>query len=111
MSPEEFEELKAAADAGILRKLDRGRRRISLTGKLSMKRDDFKMLIRAVDGVWDEHPSWGTDYLIVGDTSIHGRTRKMMEAEQRGAKIISETDFIRMITPEEEQTIEQVRGW
>ena len=97
---DDLELLMQAAKAGLLKTLPPGRsRHISMTGKLSMKRADMVQLIRAVGGIWDEHPTWGTGYLIVGDTSVHGRTQKMREAEQRGTTIIHEDDFVRMITP------------
>lgn len=99
ISKEDFELLQCAAEAGLLKKLDARDRSISMTGRLSMPRAEFVKLIRAVGGTWDEHPTWGTAYLIVGDTSIHGRTQKMREAEARGTKIISEEDFIEMIKP------------
>lgn len=96
ISKEDFELLQRAAEAGLLKKLHAG---VSMTGRLSMPRAEFVKLIRAVGGTWDEHPTWGTAYLIVGDTSIHGRTQKMREAEARGTKIISEEDFVEMIKP------------
>lgn len=99
LTRDDVEALKAAASAGLLKRLPPVHRRISLTGKLSMKRADMVQLIRAVGGVYDEHPTLGTRYLIVGDTSVHGRTQKMREAEARGTRIISETDFVRMIAP------------
>jgi len=116
MSPEDLDLLKRAANEGLLRKLRKPshpgiRARVSMTGKLSMKRADFVELIKACEGIWDEHPTYGTDFLIVGDTSIHGRTAKMREAESRGVQIISENRFIELITPEREKTVEEVRGW
>jgi NAD-dependent DNA ligase len=99
LTPADFQALREAASLGLLKSLPPGRRTVSLTGRLSMKRDDFVKLIRAVGGSYHEHPGGGTFFLIVGDTSIHGRTQKMREAEARGTKIISETQFIEMITP------------
>jgi NAD-dependent DNA ligase len=99
ITKEDFSLLIQAADAGLLKKLGPGKRRVSMTGRLSMRREDFVKLIQSVGGSWDEHPTWGTSFLIVGDTSIHGYTRKMAEAEDRGTTIITENEFIRMITP------------
>jgi NAD-dependent DNA ligase len=97
MKTDEVQLLRQAGEAGLL-KMQRYKR-FSLTGKLSMLRRDMISLIQAVGASYDEHPRWGTDYLIVGDTSVHGRTQKMREAESRGTKIISESDFVRMISP------------
>lgn len=97
MDADDIEMLKAAAARGEL--ADLNRKHFSMTGRLSVKRADMVMLIRACGGVYDEHPVWGTEFLIVGDTSIHGRTQKMREAEQRGARIIHENDFVKMILP------------
>ena len=97
MDADDLKLLKDAAARGEL--ADLRRKRISMTGRLSVKRNDMVTLIAACNGVYDEHPTWGTHYLIVGDTSIHGRTQKMREAEQRGARIIHENDFVKMILP------------
>ena len=96
---EQFKVLQQAAEAGLLRKLAPGKRTISMSGRLSMKRADFVKLVTAVGGVWHEHPQPGTSFLIVGDTSIHGYTAKMREAERWGAKVITESEFIQMIKP------------
>lgn len=97
LTREDITLLMEAAQAGLLKKLTPARNRISLTGKLSMKRADMVKLIRAVGGFYDEHPTVWTNYLIVGDTSVHGYTHKMAEAEDRGTTIISESDFVKMI--------------
>lgn len=97
ISREEFELLRQAAELGLLRSLNGAH--FSLTGKLSMTRDDIVKLIRACNGVFDEHPRHGTRYLIVGNTMQHGFTAKMRDAEARGTKVIYEDDFVRMIQP------------
>lgn len=99
---EQMNQLKEAAELGLLRKQRKpsgNRMRFSLTGKLSMKRADIVTLIRAVEGIWDEHPHSYTDYIIVGNTGQHGRTQKLREAEARGTRIISEDDFVAMLMP------------
>lgn len=99
---DQMEQLRQAAELGLLKEQVTGggrRLRFSMTGKMSMKRADVIALIKAVKGIWDDHPAWGTDYLIVGDTGRFGVTAKMREAQQRGTRIISEDDFVAMLMP------------
>lgn len=97
MNDDEAALLAAAAEAGLLKK--QHGKRFSLTGKLSMKREDMVKLIQACGGIYDVHPVYGTTYLIAGDTSIHGTTAKMREARARGTMIISENEWVDMIRP------------
>lgn len=74
-------------------------RLVVFTGKMSMRREDMQALARACGAYVDmDVRQRRNGILVVGDTSIHGRTSKMRKAEALGWSIVSESEFVEMAT-------------
>jgi NAD-dependent DNA ligase len=92
------EALSAAAAAGVLPANLRGKTYV-MTGKMSMKRDDLRLVIRAAGGrTEDRIRVYGlSTILVVGDTGRHGETSKIRDARNRGCQVISEDELVKAI--------------
>lgn len=99
LNQQDIEAIRQGVELGLLDTSRTLNRRFVLTGSMSMKRDHMKQIIRAVGGVVEDGIRWNTDFLIVGDTGIHGRTNKIREAEARDITVMTETEFTDMIKP------------
>lgn len=62
-----------------------------LTGLLSQPRENFIGIIRRHGGVYHANLNGSVQYLLIGD--LKHKTKKMVEAEKRGVKIIEEDYF------------------
>lgn len=97
MNLEKIHQIREARKAGIIGNHFE-HMRICCTGKMSMTRDDMHALIRAVGGVPELRVTYGVNYLIIGDTGAHGRTKKIQDAERAYlVKVITEQEFVEMI--------------
>jgi len=75
----------------------------SITGHLSKRREDIVALIVQAGGRFDKSPSFGTTYLITNmdwtaGTENPGQSKKLAAARRGGTKIISESEFLSMLT-------------
>lgn len=94
-------------------------KRVSFTGHLGMTRADMVKFIQDHGGVYDETPKWGTTYLVTnrewnkGSTatekagSSKPKSKKLIEAEKNGVKIISEKDLVEMVWKYQEANPQQ----
>lgn len=66
-----------------------------ITGKLkNHTRVDMINKIQKCGGECEPRITNGTNYLIVGDTGIHGITNKMRAARDNGVNVLSEDVFV-----------------
>lgn len=72
-------------------------RHVAITGALTLSRADMVALIEACGAKWDKSVRATTEILVVGDTGEHGRTAKIRAAEERGIRIISESQLVSML--------------
>jgi NAD-dependent DNA ligase len=77
-------------------------KRFSITGHLGRKRADIVKIIETAGGHFDKAPDWGTDFLITNkdwtaETVQKGASKKLIRAQERGVKIISEQTFYDML--------------
>lgn len=90
-------------EAGAEEKILKGKS-FSITGHLAQPRNTIVQLIENAGGRFDKTPSWGTNYLITnadwntGSTVESGRSKKLIAAQRNGTKIISEQQFLDMLT-------------
>jgi NAD-dependent DNA ligase len=82
-------------------------KRFSITGHLGRKREDIVKIIETAGGHFDKQPEWGTHYLITNKdwtarTVKQGASKKLLRAQERGTKIISEQAFYDMLCAEGE---------
>ena len=74
----------------------------SITGHLGRKRDDIVKIIETAGGRFDKQPDFHTTYLITNRdwtaaTVRKGASKKLLRAQERGTKIISESVFCQML--------------
>ncbi len=67
---------------------------LCITGTLPKPRDEIKKEIVSSGGIFDPTVKKSTDYLIVGENTGE---KKLKDAQEKGVKIISYPDFLRMI--------------
>jgi len=78
-------------------------KRFSITGHLGRPRKEIVAIIEQAGGHFDKTPVWGTNFLIsnldwnAGSTVRKGASRKLLAAQEKGIKIISEAKFYEMI--------------
>jgi NAD-dependent DNA ligase len=96
------EQLGKALELGVLTTENVHRRTFGMTGRMSLPRTEMAALIRMFGGIaHDDGDATWPHYLIVGDTGRFGETNKIKRARQRGVRIITEADFVDLITPSE----------
>lgn len=74
----------------------------SITGHLGRKRDDIVSIIETAGGSFHKQPDWNTTYLITNrdwtaETVRNGASKKLIRAQERGTKIISEATFCNLL--------------
>lgn len=77
-------------------------KRFSITGHLGVPRPRVVQLIEQAGGHFDERPTWGVNYLITNadwNTGIK-ISSKYTQAKERGVKVITEEEFISLLTTE-----------
>jgi len=88
---------EAESDSGLMGTSLKGKRCV-VSGVFSMPRDDVKRLVEQNGGKLSGSVSGSTDFLIAGDKMGPAKREK---AERAGVRILSESEFIDMITGEE----------
>lgn len=97
LSTDDLETLKEAANMGLLSDSLRGKH-VVLTGALSLRREDISTIIKLVGGHVDASVAAMTNIVVEGDTGARVRTSKLEEAAKRGIMVISESDFVEMLS-------------
>lgn len=96
LSSEDLDKFARAARQGMFGQKIRGRN-IVFTGKMSMKREDMIRLARLCGGSPQIKVTWGTDYLVIGDTGTRVATIKMADAANHDVKVLTEEEFVALL--------------
>lgn len=97
LSTDDLETLKEAADMGLLSDKLRGKH-VVLTGALSLRREDIATIIKLVGGHIDASVAVMTNLVVEGDNGGRSRTVKLVEAAKRGVEVISEAEFVELLS-------------
>lgn len=96
LAERDLEVLKEAVAMGLLSQAFKSKH-VVLTGTLSLRRDDVAVLIKATGGHVDGAIGSMTHFLVMGDTGRAGYTIKQREAESRGVKVLTESEFVELM--------------
>lgn len=97
LAPKDLETIREAASMGLLSDSFK-HKHVVFTGTLSLRREDLASIVKMTGGRIDADVSSVTNYLVHGDTGPHGVTAKMQEAARRGVHVITEAEFVNMLS-------------